>query len=371
MSVTKSVVITGANGFVGKNLALRLADAGYADVRTIDRHCTKIKAAALVRGAEVIIHLAGSNRPEDPSEFMAVNRDFTQSLATMIREAGTQPLVIYASSIQAENPSEYGKSKHAAEDVLLKLSEGGAAIALYRLPNIFGKWCRPNYNSAIATFCHNIAHGFEIKINDPAAPLSLIYVDDLIDQWLALIESEYGGAGFIEPETVYQTTVGEIAAMIVSFHQGRARHEIADVGIGLVRALYATYVAALPETAFSYPLVVHTDPRGSFAEMLKTGASGQFSFFTAHPGVTRGGHYHHTKTEKFLIVHGEALFRFRHMLSGATHEIRTSAANPVVVQTIPGWAHDVTNVGNDLMVSMLWANEVFDPARPDTIGSKV
>jgi UDP-2-acetamido-2,6-beta-L-arabino-hexul-4-ose reductase len=372
VTVAPSVLITGANGFVAKNLALRLRDAGFSDIRAIDRQSASAELKAAVNGVDIVFHLAGSNRPPEPSEFMTVNRDFTRTLAEAVRESGSQPLIIFASSTKAVEDNEYGRSKRAAEDILLDLGrQGGAAVALCRLPNIFGKWGRPNYNSAVATFCHNIANGLEIEVHAPDAPLSLIYVDDLIDQWLALIDQHDRAVGFVEPQQVYATTVGAVADAIRGFHVGRANHVIADVGVGLNRALYATYVAALPEAAFSYPLVTHTDPRGSFAEMLKTQSAGQFSYFTAHPNVTRGGHYHHTKTEKFLIVNGEALFRFRHMLSGETHEVRTSAAVPVVVQTIPGWAHDVTNVGDDVMVSLLWANEVFDPARPDTIGSKV
>ncbi len=243
--------------------------------------------------------------------------------------------------------------------------------SIQRLPNIFGKWARPNYNSGVATFCHNVARGLPITVNDPAAPLSLVYVDDLIDQWLELLWDPPAGVSRPETRKVYRSTVGEVAQTIQGFASDRENALIGPVGVGLTRALYATYVAALPQNDFAYPLVAHTDPRGSFSEILKTRESGQFSYFTAHPGVTRGGHYHHTKTEKFLIVAGEALFRFRHILTDETHEVRTSAAEPVVVETIPGWAHDVTNVGESEMVALLWANEIFDRERPDTVGHKV
>jgi UDP-2-acetamido-2,6-beta-L-arabino-hexul-4-ose reductase len=218
----------------------------------------------------------------------------------------------------------------------------------------------------VATFCHNVARGLPIRIDDPAAPLRLLHIDDLIDQWLALIDAG-NATGIVEPANVHETTVGAMAGMIASFADRRAKGEIGAVGTGLERALYATYVSYLPEDAFGYPLTAHTDPRGSFTEMLKTPASGQISYFTAHPGVTRGGHYHHAKVEKFLVVHGAARFRFRHILTGAEHAVDTSAAEPMVVETIPGWTHDVTNMGEGELIAIVWANEVFDRDRPDTV----
>lgn len=366
------IAVTGAGGFVGKNLLVRLGEAGHDDVAAITRETGEPELEAAIAGADVIFHLAGANRPAREEEFGAVNRDFTARVTEIVERAGTRPLLIYTSSTKAAEDHPYGRSKRDAEAVLTDFgARSGATVVIQRLPNIFGKWARPNYNSAVATFCHNIARGLDITVNDPAAPLQLLYVDDLIDQWLELLKAPPTASGVVAPTTVYETTVGAVADTIRGFAADRGTAMIAEVGTGLTRALYATYVAGMPESDFAYPLVAHTDPRGSFSEMLKTRTSGQFSYFTAHPGVTRGGHYHHTKTEKFLIVHGEALFRFRHILTGATHEVRTSAAEPVVVETIPGWAHDVTNVGEDVMVSLLWANEIFDRQRPDTIAAKV
>ncbi|MGE5723439.1 MAG: NAD-dependent epimerase/dehydratase family protein, partial [Sphingomonadales bacterium] len=269
---------------------------------------------------------------------------------------------------KASDDSDYGRSKRGGEEAMLKLAEKKAAtVVIYRLPGVFGKWARPNYNSVVATFCHNIAHGLRIDIDDPDAPLDLLYIDDLIDQWMALIDAPPTASGLIEPTGVEHTSVGHVAELIAAFAEGRKVGRIEDVGTSLERALYATFIAALPEDAFSYPLVAHVDPRGCFSEILKTRSSGQVSFITAHPSVTRGGHYHHTKVEKFVVVHGEALFRFHHVLSGAWHEIRTSAKRPVVVESIPGWAHDVTNVGKDVMVALVWASEPFDASRPDTV----
>lgn len=370
--MSRRIVVTGANGFVGKNLVVRLGEAGYADVAAVTRDTDPTALRAAVASADAIFHLAGANRPEREEEFLEVNRDFTGELASAVEAAGTRPLIVYASSTKAVDDTPYGRSKKAAEDVLLDHSAlSGATVAVFRLPNLFGKWARPNYNSAVATFCHNVARGLEISVNDPAAPLQLLYIDDLIDQWLALLADPPAESGFVAPGNVYETTVGAVADTIRGFAADRETAMIDSVGIGLTRALYATFVAALPLQDFSYPLVAHTDPRGSFSEMLKTRTSGQFSYFTAHPGVTRGGHYHHTKTEKFLVVHGEALFRFRHILTDETHEVRTSGEVPVVVETIPGWSHDITNIGETVLVSLLWANEIFDRARPDTIAARV
>jgi UDP-2-acetamido-2,6-beta-L-arabino-hexul-4-ose reductase len=364
------VAVTGAAGFIGRNLVLRLGELGHAP-SALTRETPFAEAAAALAAADVVIHLAGAVRPPDPLEFINTQA-YAAWTAEILAEAGRRPLVICASSVRADEDTDYGRSKLGVEDAFQHLAAAGqATAAIYRLPNVFGKWARPNYNSAVATFCHNLARGLPIRIDDASAPLSLLYVDDLVDQWVALMAAPPRTGGLREAEGVYQTTVGAVAGMIQGFADGRSLGQVGGVGVGLERALYATFVSALPEAAFSYPLTAHTDPRGNLTEMLKTPASGQVSFFTAHPGVTRGGHYHHSKVEKFLIVHGEALFRFRHVLSGETHEVRASAERPTVVETVPGWTHDVTNVGSGLMVSVIWANEVFDRARPDTVALTV
>ncbi len=365
-----SVAVTGASGFIGRNLVVRLREAGMT-AWPLSRATSRDEAALRLSEADVVVHLAGAVRPQDPAEFDATNA-YAAWMAEVIARGGRMPLIICASSSRADDDTPYGASKRAAEQLVLDLAQRGLArAAIYRLPNVFGKWARPNYNSCVATFCHNLARGMPIRVDDPDAPMSLLYVDDLVDQWCDLILNRPEGRGFLEATEVRPTTVGHVAETITAFAEGRGAGQIQSVGVGLERALYATFVAALPTEAFSYPLVAHTDPRGSFTEILKTPAAGQVSYFTAHPGVTRGGHYHHSKVEKFLIVHGEALFRFRHILTGDVHEVRTSAEAPVVVETIPGWAHDVTNVGRDMMVSLIWASEVFDRARPDTVAAAV
>ncbi len=366
----RRIAVTGAGGFIGRNLAVRLRELGHA-VSALTRETPADEAAMALANAEVVVHLAGAVRPRDPGEF-ALTQAYAAWVAEVVGDGGRRPLVICSSSVRADDDTDYARSKRDVEQVMLDLAAAGhATTVIYRLPNVFGKWARPNYNSAVATFCHNLGRGLPIRVDDAMTPLSLLYVDDLIAQWGGLIAEPPCASGFIEPDQVRQTTVGQVAALIRAFATGRSCGRIRDVGVGLERALYATFVSALPAEAFSYPLVAHTDPRGSFTEMLKTPASGQVSYFTAHPGVTRGGHYHHSKVEKFLIVHGEALFRFRHILTGDTHEVRAFADRPMVVETIPGWTHDVTNVGDGVMVSVIWANEVFDRERPDTVAMTV
>lgn len=366
----RTLIVTGADGFIGRNLCLRVSElAGWSTIPLTRSSAAADWSDAVLRG-DVVIHLAGVNRPPEPSGF-AGNPDSVAQLTDAIRQAGRSIPIILASSAKASERSEYGASKNAAEDlVLAHARENATAVALFRLPNVFGKWCRPNYNSAVATFCHNVARGLPVRIDDPDARLTLVYIDDVVETFIKLAETSFE-TGYHHVEPQYEASVGELAAIIQGFRADRAENMIAEVGYGLRRALYSTYVSYLPKEEFSYPIATYGDARGVFSEMLKTRTSGQFSFFTALPGVTRGGHYHHSKTEKFLIVHGAACFRFRHMLTGETFEIHTSAERPEVVETIPGWAHDVTNVGDDVMVSMLWANEIFDRSRPDTITAKV
>ncbi|RDK12130.1 UDP-2-acetamido-2,6-beta-L-arabino-hexul-4-ose reductase [Cupriavidus lacunae] len=368
------VLITGANGFVGKNLRLHLAERKEVEVLCFAREDDPARLPALLGEVDFVFHLAGVNRPQDPQEFVTGNTDLTQALAQAVSavagETGRKVPVIYASSTQAARDNPYGLSKRGAEQALLEVARSHKVpVHVFRLPNLFGKWCKPNYNSAVATFCHNIARGIPIQINDPAAPVTLVYVDDVIERFLQLMDgadAQVDAEGFAVAAPQYTTTVGELAERIQGFRNSRDTLTIDRVGTGLVRALYATYVSYLPVESFSYEVPQYGDPRGVFVEMLKTPDCGQFSFFTAHAGITRGGHYHHTKTEKFLVIKGQARFKFRHMQTGETHELVTTGTKPEIVETVPGWTHDITNVGQEEMVVMLWANEVFDRQRPDT-----
>lgn len=367
------VLITGASGFIARNLRLLLAPREEVEVIEFDRNQTVEQLPTMLEGVDFVFHLAGVNRPQDPAEFMTGNADLTVALCEALASRamlGVCTPVVYTSSIQAAQANPYGDSKRSAEEALFSLQrDHGVPVHVFRLPNVFGKWSRPNYNSAVATFCHNVARDLPIQINNPDALVSLVYVDDVVQRFVALMDGAepcLDGGGFEQIQPVYTITVGKLADTIRGFRDSRDTQMIDHVGTGLTRALYATYVSYLPTNSFSYTVPMHGDPRGVFVEMLKTQDSGQFSYFTAHPGITRGGHYHHTKTEKFLVIKGQALFRFRHMQTGETYELRTDGTRAEVVETVPGWTHDITNTGQDEMVVMLWANEVFDREKPDT-----
>ena len=366
------ILVTGADGFIGKNLCVSLAEQAGFEVLPVVRATDPAALESKVAQADAVIHLAGVNRPQDPAEFAAGNADFTARLCQALLATGRPIPVAFASSIQADRDNPYGLSKRAAEDHLRRYAEAsGAPVALYRLANVFGKWSRPDYNSAVATFCHNIARGLPIQVNDAAAPLRLVYIDDVVAELLRFLADPGTGVGLRQAGPVYATTVGELARQIEAFKDVRTSLVSERVGTGLVRALYATYVSFLPPQAFSYGVPKYGDARGVFVEMLKTPDCGQFSFFTAHPGITRGGHYHHTKTEKFLVIKGVARYRFRHLVTDEVFELDSTGDEPLVVETIPGWAHDITNIGDDELVVMLWANEIFDRQNPDTIASPV
>jgi UDP-2-acetamido-2,6-beta-L-arabino-hexul-4-ose reductase len=367
------VLVTGAHGFIGKNLVLRLQEQANTEVLSFVRGQSAETLNALLAQADAVVHLAGENRPANEQAFAEVNTGLTAQICDSLRALGKKATpVMLASSTQAVLGNPYGRSKLAAEQALQTLSlEHGNPVAIYRLPGVFGKWCRPNYNSVVATFCHNKVRDLPVQINGPQARLLLVYVDDVVNTWLTQLIA--GWSSLIRPqvEPEYSLTVGELSSQIDAFKNCRTNLMSESVGSGLVRALYATYVSYLPVDQFAYSVPAHQDARGVFVEMLKTPDVGQFSYFTAYPGVTRGGHYHHSKTEKFLVMKGEALFRFRHLLTNERVELRTSGSTPQVVDTIPGWTHDITNVGDDEMIVMLWANENFDRQNPDTIACKV
>jgi len=366
------VLVTGANGFIGTNLLIHLRERKDVEILTFLKGDHLQALAEKVAAADFIFHLAGTNRPQTEEEFTEGNVDLTRALCEAIQATGRSVPIVYTSSIQAQRDNAYGISKRMAEDALRALGAAtGTPTYIYRLPNVFGKWCRPNYNSAVATFCHNIVHGLPIQINDPRAEIQLVYVDDVIADFLRVMDSRPATEDYEGVQPVYSITVGDLAEQLHAFKDSRKSLVIEPVGAGLTRALYSTFITYFTPEQFSYPLIKHEDPRGVFVEMLKTHDSGQFSYFTAHPGITRGGHYHHTKTEKFLVIKGEACFRFRHIDTGASHELRTSARSPEVVETIPGWSHDITNIGDEEMIVMLWANEIFDRQHPDTITYKV
>lgn len=367
------ILITGASGFIGKNLSVRLQNIPKYEITNISHLDAPSQIQKLVENSDFIIHLAGVNRPLNENEFKLGNSDFTENIINYIKLARRNIPIIYTSSTQALLNNPYGKSKLEAEKKLLKLNEDtGNKVFIYRLPNVFGKWCKPNYNSAIATFCHNIINDLPITIHDHSTKLNLVYIDDLLENMICLLDN-YNTQNDVYREAypVYTTTVGEIAEIIQEFKKSRESFIIPEVGTGLVRALYSTFSSFLPPKLFSYPLVKHEDKRGVFVEMIKTKNSGQVSYFTDKSGCMRGGHYHHSKVEKFLIVSGSARFDFRNILTNEIFNITVDGSNPQIVETSPGWTHSITNIGNNELVAIIWANEIFNQEKPDTIPEKV
>ncbi|CAH6810352.1 UDP-2-acetamido-2,6-beta-L-arabino-hexul-4-ose reductase [Vibrio chagasii] len=368
-----NILVTGAAGFIGRNLCVFLNEAGFSEIINITVDDNDASIVEKVKSADFIYHLAGVNRPKNHDDFKKGNTDLTQKIIDTLIEAELKTPIVLTSSIQAELDNPYGISKAGAELAVAEYKKvTGAPTYVYRLPNVFGKWCRPNYNSVIATFCHNTINDLPITINNSEAALSLVYIDDVCQSFVDLLTNENPGDEqycFVEP--IYQTTVGEVASLISEFKESRKSMISADVGTGFVRALYSTYVSYLAPEQFSYSVTRHSDARGTFVEMLKTKGAGQFSFFTAHKGITRGGHYHHTKTEKFLVISGKASFKFRHITTGESYELIVDAEESRIVETAPGWSHDVTNIGENELIVMLWANEIFDSEKPDTVNFKV
>lgn len=368
------VLITGASGFIGRNLQQHLAERADVEILPITRDSSGEDMAKSVSRADFVFHLAGVNRPKDLAEFHEGNAGFTEQLCELLaqksHDEGVRVPLVFSSSIQAVQDNPYGRSKLNAEAVVFALrTRCSMPVHVFRLPNVFGKWSRPNYNSVVATFCHNIAHDLPIQVNDSDAPVSLVYVDDVVRRFLQLLDGAAASPdsdGFERVQPVYHTTVGDLAESIRAFRDTRQTLVTERVGKGLTRALHSTYLSFLRPGQFSYTVPQHGDARGVFVEMLKTPDCGQFSYFTAHPGITRGGHYHHTKTEKFLVIKGTARFKFRHMQTGEEYELVTRGEKAEIVETVPGWTHDITNIGDNELVCMLWANEVFDRDNPDT-----
>jgi len=364
------IVVTGSKGFIGKNLCVFLREQQY-DVLEIHRETQEQDMLSYLSQADFVYHLAGINRPKNPSEFQSGNVDFTRFIVEQLSNFKRDIPIVLTSSSQADDKNDYGLSKRAAEKIVESYStETGSPSYIYRLPNVFGKWCKPNYNSFVATFCNNLVNGVDISIHDPNKSVRLVYIDDVCQSFLELLDGK-ASSGFQKLSTEYNTTVGEVADIISSFKSSRTSLFMEPVGVELNRALYSTYLSYIPPEKFNYSIPIHTDERGVFCEMLKTRDSGQFSFFTAHPGITRGDHYHHTKNEKFLVVKGEATFKFENITSGKRHELMVSSLKPEIVQTVPGWTHNITNSGDEELIVMLWANEVFDSQRPDTIMKKI
>ena len=362
------VLVTGAKGFIGKNLVETLKFNEKYDIVEIDRENSKEELNEGILSADFIFHLAGVNRPKNEEEFFEGNKGLTEEITLLLKSNNKNTPILTTSSIQAELDNAYGISKKAAEDALkLYGEESEANVYTFRLPNVFGKWCRPNYNSAIATFCNNIATGQEVWLSDPSREMTLVYIDDVVR---CLIEATNGKFDnddeFKRVDVEHTATLGEIVDLIKSFKESRNTLLIPNMKDGLTKKLYSTYLSYLPENEFSYPLKMNVDNRGSFTEFLKTGDRGQVSINISKPGITKGNHWHHTKNEKFLVVSGTGVIKFRKIDCEEIIEYKVSGEKLEVIDIPVGYTHNIINIGEADMVTVMWVNEVFNPEIPDT-----
>lgn len=362
------ILVTGANGFIAKNLIAELKNQKYTDILEYSRDTEVSLLDSYCEECDFVFHLAGVNRPQNQEEFMEGNFGFTSTLLDSLKKHDNKAPVIISSSIQAALDNPYGKSKKAGEDLLFSYAkETGAKVLVYRFPNVFGKWCKPNYNSAVATFCNNIARDLPIQVNDPSVVMNLVYIDDVVEELIKAIDGKENWNGdFCEIPEVHTITLGEIVELIKSFKENRKTLNVPNMAISFEKKLYSTYISYLPMDQFSYPLKMNVDQRGSFTEIIRTIDRGQFSVNIAKPGITKGNHWHHTKNEKFLVVSGNGLIRFRKIDTEEIIEYYVSGDKMEVVDIPTGYTHNIINVGDTDLVTFMWANEAFDPEKPDT-----
>lgn len=364
------VLITGANGFIGKNLIAELRYHKNTELYEYDQDTPPKLLDQYCQDCDFVYNLAGINRPEHTEEFMAGNCGFVSRLLASLKACGNPCPVMLSSSVQAELPNPYGQSKRAGEEALKQYaSETGAKVYIYRFPNLFGKWCRPDYNSVVATFCHNIARGLPINIHDPSAILDLVYIDDAVHSLIGLLsgKADWNKDGFCEVAEHHHISVGELADLIASFQRSRKDRGVPDLSEGgLTKKLYSTYLSYLPPDGFSYPLKMNMDHKGSFTEIIRTEDRGQFSVNISRPGSEKGNHWHCTKNEKFVVVSGKALIQLRQVGSNEVISYRVSGQRLEVIDIPVGYTHNIINVGETDLVTFMWSNERFDPERPDT-----
>lgn len=362
------ILITGAKGFICKNLIAELNNRGYADIIEYDINTDPALLDNYTRECSFIFHLAGVNRTQNPEEFMQGNYAFTFTLLDSLKKHNNKAPVLITSSIQAELDNPYGRSKKAGEDLIFSYAqETGAPVYVYRLPNVFGKWCRPNYNSAVATFCNNVANDLSIQVNDPEVVMKLIYIDDVVNEFINVLNGNVSRTNdFCHVEPVYAVKLGVIAKLIKSFRDSREDRSIPDMTDAFTKKLYSTYLSYISTDHFSYSLKMNVDQRGSFTEFIKTPDRGQVSVNISKPGITKGNHWHNTKCEKFLVVSGTGVIRFRKLDSDVIIEYNVCGDKLEAVDIPVGYTHNITNTGNSDMVTIMWANEPFDQDRPDT-----
>ena len=383
---TVKVLVTGAHGFVGKNLCATLYNiaagkdrshgiAADIEVFEYDLDTDPARLDTYCRDCDFVFHLAGVNRPRDPAEFMLGNFGFTSVLLDTLRRHGNNCPVMLSSSIQAALDNPYGQSKRAGEDLLLTYGkETGADVLVYRLPNVFGKWCRPNYNSAIATFCYNVSHDLPIQVNDRAIQLTLVYIDDVVDELVRALKGEATRDGdYCRVPVEHKATLGEIVDLIYAFHDQPATLLMPEIPCGsFAKKLYSTYLSYLPADNAIFDLKMNVDDRGSFTELLKTASCGQFSVNISKPGIIKGQHWHHTKWEFFMVVSGTGRVEQRKIGTDEVLTFDVSGERIQAVQMLPGYTHNIINLSDTQdLVTVMWANELFDPNKPDTFFEKV
>ncbi|OUO52392.1 capsular biosynthesis protein [Parabacteroides sp. An277] len=381
-----NILVTGAKGFVGKNLVsqLRNIQLGKAknysisgeeiEVFEYDVDNDPAELDAYCKKADFVFNLAGVNRPKDPVEFMKGNFGFASTLLDTLRKYNNTCPVMISSSIQAEWDNPYGESKRAGENLLFAYAkETGAKVLVYRFPNLFGKWCRPNYNSAVATFCNNIANDLPIQVNDPSVVMKLVYIDDVVDELIAALSGqEHREGDFCVVPTVHTITLGEIVDLLYAFKEMPKNEEVPNLGDAFTKKLYSTYLSYLPKEKFCYPLKMNVDDRGSFTEIIRTSDRGQFSVNISKPGITKGQHWHHTKNEKFVVVSGHGLIQLRKIGTDEVIRFEVSGEKMEVIEMIPGYTHNIINLSEtEDLVTFIWCNECFDPNRPDTYWEEV
>jgi UDP-2-acetamido-2,6-beta-L-arabino-hexul-4-ose reductase len=364
----KKILVTGAEGFVGKNLVAELKNHGYENLYLYTREIPLENLKEYARDCDFVFHLAGVNRPKIEEEFMEGNCGLTEELLTQLKANNNHCPVLISSSIQARKDNPYGRSKKAAEDAILAYgSEVGADTYVYRLPNLFGKWSKPNYNTVVATYCYNIARGLEIQVNSPEAQLNLAYIDDVLAEFIrALNGNPTRDGNYCTIPVTHEIKLGELATLIKSFKKSRSDLSIVEMDNELHKKLYSTYLSFLPEDKFSYDLKMNKDDRGSFTEFIRTSDRGQVSVNISKPGITKGNHWHHSKNEKFLVVSGHGLIRFRKLDSDKVIEYQVTGEKLRVVDIPVGYTHSIVNTGETDLVTVMWVNESFDPNNPDT-----
>ncbi len=362
-----NILVTGANGFIGKNLIATLKNNPKYLIYPYDLESSLEELDKYTKDCDFVFHLAGVNRPEDPKEFMLGNFGFTSTLLSYLEKNKNKAPIMLSSSIQAELSNPYGLSKKAGERLLIEYGKKNQSpVIIYQFPNVFGKWCKPNYNSAVATFCHNIAHDLPIQVSDPAYELNLIYIDDLVSSLLEKLSMTEFMSIYHEVNPVHKIKLGELVTLLYSFKSSRDNRSIPSTNDSLTKKLYATYLSYLPQDQFSYLLKMNVDHRGSFTEFIKTPDRGQVSINISKPGITKGNHWHHTKNEKFLVVSGKGIIRFRKINTEEVIEYVVSGEKMEVVDIPTGYTHNIENIGDTDLVTVMWVNEMYDPEKPDT-----